>query len=84
MISVLPLFTVNLPLLVKPVPLDTIVSELVLLAIIVPSLMMGIGFESPMVPAPSMVLSLVKELPEPKMQLPEPRVTFPEPVRIVG
>src|SRR5579872_1849313 len=42
------------------------------------------GLESPMLPAPSIVLLLVKGMPEPKIQLVEVIVTLPAPVRVVG
>jgi len=45
-------------------------------------IVIGMGLESPMVPAPSMRLLLVNALPEPKMHVVDAMVSLPEPVKV--
>jgi hypothetical protein len=50
----------------------------------VPTFVIGMRLESPIVPAPMMVLWLVKASPEPKMQVLEAIESLPEPVKVDG
>ena len=53
----------------------------VLFALITPLLVMGMGLESPMVPAPRILLLLVKRIPDPNMQVVDAIFTVPVPVK---
>ena len=56
----------------------------VLFALITPLLVMGMGLESPMVPAPRILLLLVKRIPDPNMQVVDAIFTVPVPVKVEG
>ena len=55
-----------------------------MLATIVPGFVIGMGFESPILPAPWMVLEFVKDFPEPNMHVVDAMVSLPEPVSVDG
>src|SRR5215469_13556867 len=56
----------------------------VLFALITPLLVMGMGLESLMVPAPRILLLLVKRIPDPNMQVVDAIFTVPVPVKVEG
>ncbi len=77
----LPALAITLPVFENPLPADTIVRGVDWLAMTVPALVKPIGFESPILPEPSMVLLFVRLL---VSALPNSIWTVPVPVSVVG
>src|SRR4029077_6858398 len=85
-LSVLPALTIRVPEFENPLPAETIVSGFAWLAMTVPLLVKPIGFESPILPEPLMVVWLARLFvtAHPKRQLLPFIWTVPLPVRVVG
>ena len=84
-LSRLPLLTIRVPVLMKPLPSGTTSIGVLWFAIIVPVFVMPIGLESPMLPDPWMVLLLVSLSPvaNARKHVFGFIVTCPEPARVV-